>query len=105
MAPASRSIDALTNHQHRDRAAVAGNAQAEVGNRQRFTGMVRRVTAEGLRKAAMNSRIRILGWLSLPPCQSRTTTWLPVPSPAAIRPGASEAMVAKPIAVRTGERV
>ena len=39
------------------------------------------------------------------PFQSSTMRWLPVPSPAKTRPGASDSSDAKPIAVRTGDRL
>ena len=53
----------------------------------------------------MNSRTVARGCSKSPPCQRPTTMGLLAPMPATIRPGANEARVAKPMAVRAGERV
>ena len=105
IAPANRSIRSLIAASQ-----IGRSASGSIVRRKLFVRSVS-VSIEtfwpliAARNISMKSRVVAKGFVKFRPCQSPTTIGLEAPSPAAIRPGAIEDRVAKPIAARTGDLV
>ena len=105
IAPARRSIPGLNAPTRTGIGASDGSCSRKPRTRTSRPSTSTRSPATTARNAAADSRIVASGARSSRPCQSSTIRCEPAPSPAATRPGASEASVAKAIPVRTGERL